>query len=569
MNTEIINIAFILMITIIISYPLGKYISGVFKGSKTLLDFLLPAENLIFKIAKINPTAETSFKQNITAMLVINFIWFTFAVIILSIQNFLPWNPDGIKLMEPSLAFNTAVSFMTNTNLQHYSGETGASYFSQLAVFCFLQFVSAGTGIAVCALLFKSLSHGNEKESLNFYGLFLKSCTRILLPLSVIIAFILIINGTPATFSGAEKIITLQGDTVFTARGPVAPMAAIKQIGTNGGGFFGTNSAHPFENPNYITNAVENAAILLIPFAMVFAFGFYSGRKKLSLIIFSVMLAGFLSLLIPSVYFEMNGNPEIEKMRISQQSGNMEGKEVRIGSASSALWAISTTVTSNGSVNSMHDSHTPLSGLMMMLGMQLNAFFGGAGVGFINMFVFIILAVFISGLMAGRTPEFLGKKIESKEIKIAVVVALMHPLLILGCTAVSAHIWNVTDNPAENLKWLNNPSYHGFSEMLYEFTSAAANNGSGFEGLGDNTFFWNISTAVVMLLGRFIPIIGPLAIGWSLYGKKYTPDSAGSLKTDSVIFGAVLFSVIIILGALLFFPGLVLGPVSEYFSAVN
>jgi len=563
MNTEILSVLFIFLLIFILGIPFGKYISKVFKNEKTLLDFLAPLENLIFKFSGIDPDKEMDWKQNIKAMLTINFIWFIWAILVLSFQNLLFWNPDNIPGMEPTQAFNTAVSFMTNTNLQHYSGETGVSYLSQLIVMCFLQFVSAGTGIAVAALMFKGLANKSGTNLGNFYNLMLKSCTRILLPVSVVVALILMFNGIPMTFNGAENIVTLQGDTVSVARGPVAPMVGIKQLGTNGGGFFGTNSAHPFENPNFFTNIIELVSILFIPVAMIIALGYYLNRKKLSYMIFGVMLTGYVCFLIPAIYFEMNGNPEIDKMGISQPLGNMEGKEVRFGSASSAMWGVSTTVTSNGSVNSMHDSFTPITGMILMLGMQLNAFFGGVGVGFLNKFVFIILAVFISGLMVGRTPEFLGKKIEGKEIKIAIIVALMHPLLILAGTAIAAHIWLIT--PIQD-NFLNNPSYHGFSEMFYEFSSAAANNGSGFEGLIDNTPFWNISTGIVMLLGRFIPIIGPVAIAGLLSAKKFTPESAGSLKIDSPIFGIVLLSTIVILGALLFFPGLALGPVSEFFS---
>jgi len=563
MNTEILSVLFIFLLIFILGIPFGKYISKVFKNEKTLLDFLAPLENLIFKFSGIDPDKEMDWKQNIKAMLTINFIWFIWAILVLSFQNLLFWNPDNIPGMEPTQAFNTAVSFMTNTNLQHYSGETGVSYLSQLIVMCFLQFVSAGTGIAVAALMFKGLANKSGTNLGNFYNLMLKSCTRILLPVSVVVALILMFNGIPMTFKGAENIVTLQGDTVSVARGPAAPMVGIKQLGTNGGGFFGTNSAHPFENPNFFTNIIELVSILFIPVAMIIALGYYLNRKKLSYMIFGVMLTGYVCFLIPAIYFEMNGNPEIDKMGISQPLGNMEGKEVRFGSASSAMWGVSTTVTSNGSVNSMHDSFTPITGMILMLGMQLNAFFGGVGVGFLNKFVFIILAVFISGLMVGRTPEFLGKKIEGKEIKIAIIVALMHPLLILSGTAIAAHIWLIT--PIQD-NFLNNPSYHGFSEMFYEFSSAAANNGSGFEGLIDNTPFWNISTGIVMLLGRFIPIIGPVAIAGLLSAKKFTPESAGSLKIDSPIFGIVLLSTIVILGALLFFPGLALGPVSEFFS---
>lgn len=566
MNTEIHSVLFIFLLIFILGIPFGKYISKVFKNEKTLLDFLSPLEKIIFKMSGIDPNKEMDWKQNLKAMLTINFIWFLWAILVLSFQNLFFWNPDNIPGMEPTQAFNTAVSFMTNTNLQHYSGETGASYLSQLIVMCFLQFVSAGTGIAVAALLFKGLANKSGTDLGNFYNLMLKSCTRILLPVSIVVAIILLFNGTPVTFKGAEKVVTLQGDTVFVSRGPVAPMTAIKQLGSNGGGFFGTNSAHPFENPNFITNITELVSILLIPVSIIIAMGFYLNRKKLSYIIFGVMFTGYICLLIPAINFEMNGNPEIDKTGISQPLGNMEGKEVRFGSASSAMWGVTTTVTSNGSVNSMHDSFTPIAGMMEMLGMHLNAFFGGVGVGFANMFIFIILAVFISGLMVGRTPEFLGKKIEGKEIKIAIIVALMHPLLILSGTALAAHLCS-NKHVADN--FLNNPSYHGFSEMFYEFSSAAANNGSGFEGLIDNTPFWNISTGIVILLGRFIPIIGPIAIAGLLSAKKFTPESAGSLKIDSTIFGIVLFSTIVILGALLFFPGLALGPISEFFSMVK
>jgi K+-transporting ATPase ATPase A chain len=426
------------------------------------------------------------------------------------------------------------------------------------------QFISAAAGMAICAVVFIAMKEKVTDKLGNFYALFVKSITRILLPISIVIAILLLFAGTPMTFKGKDQYISLQGDTVNVSRGPAAAMIAIKQLGTNGGGFFGVNSAHPFENPNYFTNMVETIAIILIPIAMIFALGYMIQKKRFAWMVFGIMLLGYLLFLVPSIYLEMKGNDSISKMGILQNLGSMEGKEVRFGPAASAYWAITTTVTSNGSVNAMHDSLTPLTGMFAMLGMMVNAFFGGVGVGFLNFYIFIIIAVFISGLMVGRTPEFLGKKIEAKEMKIAAIIALLHPFLILVGTALSSYIF--AHNPTVYAGWLNNPGNHGYSEMLYEYTSSSANNGSGFEGLGDNTPWWNISCGIIMLLARFLPIIGPVAIAGILANKKYTPISAGTLKTDTGTFGVMIFAVIFIIAALSFFPALTLGPIAEYFS---
>ena len=563
MNTEINGIVLIFIATVALAIPLGKYISKVFKGEKVWTDFFAPLENFIFKISGIDPNEKMDWKKNMKAMLLLNIIFFIWAFIILLLQGVIPLlNPAGIANMEPALAFNTVASFVTNTNLQHYSGETGATYFTQMPVFTFLQFVTAAVGIAALALLFKGLVQKQATDLGNFYNLFLKSCTRILLPLSFIVSIILLLNGMPETFNGAQTVVTLQGDTVNVATGPVASMISIKQLGTNGGGYFGPNSTHPFENPNYFTNMVENFTILFIPIALVFAFGYYLNRRKLAWIFFGIMTILFLSFVIPTVSLEMSGNPQITKMGISQPMGSMEGKEVRFGAAASAYWGVSTTSTSNGSVNSMHDSQTPLSGGIYLLDMMINALYGGVGVGFINFFVYIIIAIFIAGLMVGRTPEFLGKKIEAREVKIAALVLLVTPFLVLIPTAIASIM--AAQNP--NIGWLNNPSYHGFSEMLYEFTSANANNGSGFEGLGDNVYFWNISTGIVMLFARFLPIIGPIAIAGMLAEKKYIPESAGTLKPESLTFAVMVLGIIIIVSALNFFPALALGPLAEFFS---
>ncbi|MBC8111989.1 MAG: potassium-transporting ATPase subunit KdpA, partial [Verrucomicrobia bacterium] len=521
--TEILGIVLIFALTVGLAIPFGRYIANIYAGNRTWSDFLAPVENTFFKIARINPKQEMTWQEHLVALLTINLVWFLLGMFILMNQSWLPWNPDGNPSMTPDLAFNTVISFIVNCNLQHYSGESGVSYFSQIFALTFFQFVSAGIGLAAGAVLFNALKERKTDKLGNFYDYFVKSCTRILLPVSIIVAIALLFNGTPMNLEGKETIVTLQGDTVQVSRGPAAAMIAIKHVGTNGGGYFGVNSAHPLENPNFFTNIIEMIAQVIIPIAFIFALGFYLNRKKLAWMIFGVMTFGFLLLLVPTVYFEMQGSPQIEKMGISQPMGSMEGKEVRFGTGASAYWSIVTTVISTGSVNSMHDSATPMSGAMQLLAMMINCFYGGCGVGLLNFYIFIIIAVFISGLMVGRTPEFMGKKIEAKEMKIATLVALLHTFLILAFTGFASWLaandadmgWWFANSEGVGQKatgWLNNPGFHGFSEMLYEYTSSSANNGSGFEGLGDNNPFWNVTTGIVLILSRYIPIIGPLAI---------------------------------------------------------
>jgi K+-transporting ATPase ATPase A chain len=563
MNTEILGIIFIYLLTVALAIPLGRYIGKVFEGNRTWLDRLFnPVDKVFFKLGGIDPKKEMNWKQHLSALLTINLVWFILSMLTLTNMAWLPLNPDGNPSMSADLAFNTSVSFVTNTNLQHYSGESGLSYLGQMILMLW-QFISAATGIAICAVVFNAMKESATERLGNFYNYLVRSATRILFPLAVVVALILAFNGTPMNFEGKAQYISMQGDTVNVSSGPAAAMIAIKQLGTNGGGYYGPNSSHPLENPNYFTNIVENLSIILIPIAMVFALGYVLKRKKFAWMVFGVMTLGFLLLLSNAVYFEMHGNPAIAKMGIAQPLGSMEGKEVRFGPAASAYWGVTTTVTSNGSVNSMHDSFTPLAGMSALLGMMINSFYGGVGVGFLNFYIFIIIAVFISGLMVGRTPEFLGKKIEAKEMKIAAIIALLHPLLILAGTALSSYLY--AHDPEAYAGWLNNPGNHGFSEMLYEFTSSSANNGSGFEGLGDNTPFWNIACGIVMLLARFLPIIGPVAIAGILAKKKFIPESAGTLKTDTGTFGIMVFVVIFIVAALSFFPALALGPIAEYF----
>ena len=562
MNTEILGVILQWVALVVLCYPLGRYIAKVYRGERTWLDFMAPLERGIYKVCSIDPDEDMDWKKFLKALLMVNLFWFFWGMVLLCCQSWLPLNPDGNANQTPDLAFNTCISFMVNCNLQHYSGETGLTYFTQLFVIMLFQFITAACGMAAMAGIMKALAAKTTKAIGNFWVYLVKSTTRILMPLSLLVGILLVINGTPMSFDGKQTITTLEGQEQVISQGPTAAIVPIKQLGTNGGGYFGVNSSHPLENPNAFTNMLECWSILIIPMAMAWAFGFYVRRRKLAAWIFGVMLFAFTAGIFVSVPQEMGGNPNIDEMGIAQDLGSMEGKEIRIGSAASAMWGMVTTVTSNGSVNSMHDSQTPLSGMMQMLNMQINCWFGGVGVGWMNYFAFLIIAVFISGLMVGRTPEFLGHKVEAREMKIATMVVLMHPFLILVGTGISAAV--AAANP--EIGWLNNPSFHGLSEMLYEYTSAAANNGSGFEGLSDNTPFWNIMTGIALIMGRYFPIVGQVAIAGLLASKKFVPESAGTLKTDTFTFSLMTFAVIIIVAALSFFPAQALGPLADYLS---
>ena len=591
MNTEILGVILQIALMVGLAFPLGKYIAKVYKGERTCLDFLKPVERWMYKLSGVNPDEEMDWKKFLRALLVVNLFWFVWGMVLLVAQGVLPLNPDGNIGQTCHQAFNTCISFMVNCNLQHYSGESGLTYFTQLFVIMLFQFITAATGMAAMAGIMKALAAKTTQTIGNFWRYLVLSTTRVLLPLSLVVGMILIVEGTPMGFDGKMELTTLEGQTQQVSQGPTAAIVPIKQLGTNGGGYFGVNSSHPLENPSYLTNIVECWSILIIPMALAFAFGFYLNygarraqkpsfyldyaepqpvickRRKLGYSIFGVMLFAFLIGVAINVAQEMQGNPRIDSMGIAQDGGSMEGKEVRLGSAAGALWSVATTVTSNGSVNSMHDSTMPLSGMIEMLNMQINTWFGGVGVGWMNYFTFIIIAVFISGLMVGRTPEFLGHKVEAREMKIASIVALLHPFIILVGTALAAYLFaHAPEFVASEGGWLNNPGYHGLSEMLYEYTSSAANNGSGFEGLGDNTWFWNYSCGIVLILGRFVPIVGQVAIAGILAKKKYIPESAGTLKTDTVTFGVMTFAVIFIVAALSFFPVHALSTIAEHLS---
>lgn len=569
MNSEILGVVASFLITLFIAIPLGKYLAKMFAGERVWTDFLKPLETGIFKLAGIRENEPMDWKQFLKAMLTINLVWLVYGIFLLIYQDKLPLNPDGNPGMTPDLAFNTIISFVVNCNLQHYSGESGLTYLTQQFIIMFLQFTSAATGIAAAVAVFKAFRDKTTENVGNFWHFFVKSITRLLLPISIVVAIILAFNGTPSSYAGKDQFISMQGDTVHVSRGPAAQMIAIKHLGTNGGGWFGVNSAHPLENPSYVTNMVEIVTQMILPMAMIVAFGYFIRRKKLGWVIFGVMTVGMFMLMIPTIASELGGNPIIAKTGVTQATGAMEGKEVRFGPMATSYWSTLTTIVSTGSVNGMHDSTMPLTGAWQLLGMMINGFFGGCGVGILNYFVYLIIAVFISGLMVGRTPEFLGHKVEAREVKIAALVTLISPFLIMVGTALATFIFTGHGNADWAVKpsnWLNNPGFHGFSEMLYEMTSANANNGSGFEGLGDNNIFWNVSTGIVLILGRFLPIIGPVAIAGLLAKKKYVPESAGTLRADTVTFGIMTMAVILVLNALSYFPALALGPLAEYFS---
>lgn len=565
MGTEYLAVGVTILFSIATSLLLGRYMFKVFTGQHTRLDrVLVPIERSVLRVTGVDSEAQQDWKGYSSSLLISNVVMWVVTFWIVSFQRLLPLNPDAIGDMEPTLAFNAISSFVTNTNLQHYSGETGLSYLSQMTVIGFLQFVTAATGVAACIAVIRGLAANRTTRFGNFYVDLTRATFRLFLPLAILISIVVMSQGTPMTFEGAARATTLEGQEQIIARGVTASVVSIKQLGTNGGGYFGPNSAHPYENPTPLSNCVELWAIVLIPMAMVWTLGYMTGRRRLAVVLFVTMLALYIPMVIAGVALEGGGNAAISAMGVDQSTGSMEGKEVRFGAGLSALWAVSTTVTSNGSVNAMHDSLTPLGGLLPMIGMWLNNIFGGVGVGFINMLIFVIVAVFVAGTMIGRTPELLGKKVEAKEMKLASLALLWHPLAILVGTAVACYVWATTPDPGTALAWLKNPGPHGFSEMLYEFTSSAANNGSGFEGLGDNTPFWNISTGLMMLLSRYIPIIAPLALAASLAAKPAAPETAGSLRVDSVTFGFTLWAVVIVLGLLMFLPVAVLGPIAEH-----
>ena len=581
------------IIFMIIVIPIGNYLYHIASGQRTFADPVFDrVDGGIFKVCGIHPDKGMNWKQYALALLLTNAVMVFVGYLVLRIQ-FLPiFNPNGIGAMEETLSFNTIISFMTNTNLQHYSGESGLSYLSQMLVITYMMFVSAATGYAACIAFVRGLA-GKSKDNVgNFYADLVKVTTRVLIPLSIIGGMLLIWQGVPQNFDPNVTVTTIEGTQQDIAMGPVAALEIIKHIGTNGGGFLGANSSTPIENPTIISDLVELYSMMILPGACVIMFGkmVKDRRRKtasssehsattqdlvktselVSKPSFTAKLYGsegrtiffamgiiFLIGLSVCYWSESQGNPALAKLGLDQSMGSMEGKEVRFGIAQSAMFTTTTTYFTTGTVNNMHDTLTPLGGMIPLLHMMLNVVFGGKGVGLMNMIMYAILGVFIFGLMIGRTPEYLGKKIEGREMKLTALCIIIHPFLILAFSALAV-------STEGGLAGITNPGFHGLSQVLYEYASSAANNGSGFEGLADNSYFWNITAGLAMFFGRYLSIVIQLAIAGSLMRKQFVNDSIGTLRTDSATFTIGLVCVVYIFAALTFFPALALGPIAEH-----
>ncbi len=575
-----LQIALTILIYLVLVVPVGFYLYHIAAGKHTWVDPVFDrVEGFIYKICGIKPQQGMNWKQYALSLLLTNAVMVLVGYLILRIQSIGLFNPNGVDRMEATLSFNTIISFMTNTNLQHYAGESGLSYLSQMLVIIFMMFVAAASGYAACIAFIRGLAGKTKNDVGNFFVDMVRIITRLLLPFSIVGGLLLVWQGVPQNFAANITVDTLEGAKQVIAMGPVAALEIIKHLGTNGGGFLGANSSTPIENPTIVSNLIELYAMMLLPGACVITFGKMVRDRKIDTTesrdsvahqhftarifgregrtIFAAMSILFVIGLGVCFWAESQGNPNLENVGLNQSMGNMEGKEVRFGVAQSSLFTTTTTSFTTGSVNNMHDALTPLGGLVPMLNMMLNVVFGGKGVGLMNMIMYAILAVFICGLMIGRTPEYLGKKIEGREMKLTALCIIIHPLLILAFSALA-----VSTNAG--LDGISNPGFHGLSQILYEYASSSANNGSGFEGLIDNSYFWNITTGLAMFFGRYISMVLQLAIAGSLMKKAFVNDSMGTLHTDGVSFPIILVFVVYIFAALTFFPVLSLGPIAEH-----
>ncbi len=587
MAFDILQVAIVLVLLLVLVKPAGLYMAAVFTGKRTWLDPVLnPIEKVIYKVSGVDPSEHQRWPAYVKAMLLTNLVMFAMLIVVYVLQGGLPLNPDGLGPVAPWLAINTAMSFITNTNWQNYAGENTLSYFSQMFAIIFPQFTSAATGLACGIAFIRGL--GGSTNFGNFYVDLTRAITRIMLPIAFVAAIVFVALGVPATFEGALQVNTLNGPLASQAvttsdqsepssttdatpptqtaqgeqtitRGPVAALESIKHVGTNGGGWFNTNSAHPFENPNAITNILEIVLMALLPMGLIYTFGVMVNRQKQAATFFWVMSGFFMVFLLIAYVGEIQGNPLLTSLGLDPSQGNMEGHELRFGQGLTALFVTATTAFTTGTVDAMHDSLTPLASITPISQMLLNMVFGGKGVGLINLAIFAILGVFLTGLMVGRTPEFLGKKIEAHEVKLAAAAFLVHPMLILFFMAATFAF-------GLDLSSISNPSSHGFSEVLYMYASMAANNGSAFAGITGNTNWFNASGVVVLALGRYASIVLMLALAGSMATKKEVPMTVGTMRTDGRVFGGVLAGTVLVIGALTFFPILALGPIAEHFA---
>lgn len=557
-------------VLLLLAKPLGIYMAKVYEQSPTWLGrWLTPLERLVYRLAGVTADVEMGWQQYLAALLWFNLFGGIAVLTLLLLQAYLPFNPQLLPNVSHDLAFNTAVSFVTNTNWQSYSGETTLSYLSQLLGLTVQNFLSAATGMAVLVALIRAFQRTHAATIGNFWVDLTRGTLYILLPLSLLLAVVLVGQGVVQTFQPYQVVQTLEHTAANTTQqtiavGPAASQIAIKQLGTNGGGFFNANAAHPFENPTPLANFLELIAILLIPAALCHTFGTMVGDSRQGWALLSAMTLVLILALFPTLLAEQGGNPQLAALAVDQQpsnlqaGGNMEGKETRFGIVNSVLWATATTAASNGSVNSMHDSYTPLGGLLPMWLIQLGeVIFGGVGSGLYGMLIFALIAVFVAGLMIGRTPEYLGKKIEAFEMKMAAIIILIPAFLILGGTAIAVSL------EAGSIV-VANPGAHGFSEILYAFSSAGGNNGSAFAGLSANSAFYNLTLAMIMLIGRFGIMLPVLAIAGSLAAKKSIPVTSGTLATHTPLFVLLLIATVLLVGALTFVPALALGPIVEH-----
>jgi potassium-transporting ATPase potassium-binding subunit len=554
------QIAIVLAAVFAAAVPLSNYIARVLAGESTFLSpALAPVERVFYKLSGVDPAREQSWLAYTIAMLAFSLIGFLSLYALQRLQNVLPLNPQGFDPVPADLAFNTSVSFITNTNWQNYGGETTMSHLVQMLGLTVHNFVSAATGLAMAFALVRGFARAESPTVGNFWVDLTRSTLYVLLPLSIVVALVLVALGIPQTLAGSVEATTLEGAKQIISIGPVASQEAIKELGTNGGGFFNANAAHPFENPNAISNMLEIWALLVIPFATVFAFGRAVSDFRQGRAIVITMLIVLATGVLVAYWAESSGNPLLTTIGVDPSPGNMEGKEVRFGVATSTLYATATTGTSTGAVNSMHDSFTPIGGLVPMFNMLLGCVTpGGVGAGLYGFLVLAVIAIFIAGLMVGRTPEYLGKKIEAREMKLAMLAVLVYPLSVLGFSAASVMLKTGLDS-------LNNAGPHGLSEILYAFASTNANNGSAFAGLSGNTLWYNTTLGLVMFFGRFAYVVPVLALAGSFAAKKKAPASAGTFPTHGPLFVGLLLGVIVILYLLQYFPALSLGPVVEHF----